>query len=61
MIKGMRTADGKQKRNCKPDISKNVSGLDDVIANLMIWRPQLFPIRVNKTTVIYIKSRKKKV
>ena len=42
----------------KPDTSKNADKLDDIIRKQLEREKNLYPVRVSKTTVIYVTRKK---
>lgn len=44
--------------NPKPDTSSNCDGMEEVISKCMNKEKRLYPLRINKTTVIYVTKNK---
>lgn len=42
----------------KPDTTKNSDGMEDAISKCMNNERRLYPIRINKTTVLYVTKNK---
>lgn len=43
----------------KPDTTKNTEDLDSIIARQREREKNLYPVRINRTTVIYVRGKKR--
>lgn len=42
----------------KPDVTANIGSLDEIIAKQRDREKKLYPVRISKTTVIYVTKKK---